>query len=213
MIEQVIFDVDLTLLNSFGWVLARYQEVARRMYLNQPQENHLKGMWGMKIPDIIGGLWPEIEFNKIMPVVMAVSRESSPPLIAGVIETLGQIYQSDLALGLLSTTPRDIFEHQLTAAGVKLELFEKIIGGSDTSFRKPDPKVFEVFTEVRRADSLVYVGDALVDWEAARDADLGLFLGVTTGFTSKQDFLSAGVPEIQILDSVVNVPKALALTD
>lgn len=86
-----------------------------------------KGDVGMKIPDIIGGLWPEIEFNKIMPVVMAVSRESSPPLIAGVIETLGQIYQSDLALGLLSTTPRDIFEHQLTAAGVKLELFEKLL--------------------------------------------------------------------------------------
>jgi phosphoglycolate phosphatase-like HAD superfamily hydrolase len=168
-----------------------------------------KGDVGEKVPDIIGGFWPEVEFNKIMPVVMAVSRESSPPLIAGVIETLEQICQSNLALGLLSTTSRDLFEHQLVAVGVKLEWFERIVGGSDTNFIKPDPKVFEVFTEARRADSLVYVGDALVDWEAARDARLGLFLAVTTGHTSRDDFLAAGVPETQILGSVADVPKAL----
>ena len=170
MIEQVIFDVDLTLLDSFGWVFAGYQEVARRMELTPPQENSLRELWGKKVPEIIGGLWPEVEFAKIIPVVMEISRESSPPLIGGVIDALEQIRQSGLSLGLLSTTSRDLFEHQLSASGVKLVWFEKIIGGSDTGFRKPDPRVFEIFTEVRTADSLAYVGDAMVDLEAARDA-------------------------------------------
>lgn len=211
MIEQVIFDVDLTLLDSFGWVFAGYQEVARRMGLTPPQEKNLRELWGKKVPEIIGGLWSEVEFEKIIPVVIAVSRESSPPLIAGVIESLEQIHRSGKALGLLSTTSRDLFEHQLTASGIELKLFEKIIGGSDTSFRKPDPRVFEVFTEIHTADLLAYVGDALVDWEAARDAGLGLFLAVTTGHTLRDDFLAAGVAEGQILDSAAAVPKALGL--
>lgn len=211
MIEQVIFDVDLTLLDSFGWVFAGYQEVSRRMGLTLPQEDSLRGLWGKKVPEIIKGLWQDREFEEIFPVVMAVSRESSPPLIAGAIEALDQIRQSGIALGLLSTTSRDLFEHQLTASGIELKWFEKIIGGSDTSFRKPDPRVFDSFTETRTADSLVYVGDAMVDWEAARDAGLGLFLAVTTGHTSKDDFLSAWVPEIQILNSAAEVPKALGV--
>ena len=58
---------------------------------------------------------------------------------------------------------------------------------------------------------VVYVGDALVDWEAARDADLGLFLAVTTGFTSAEEFLEAGVPQNQILQSAASVPQALRI--
>lgn len=211
MIEQVIFDVDLTLLDSFGWVFAGYQDVARRMGLNQPQEENLRGLWGRKVPEIIGGLWPGVEFEKIFPIVLKVSRESSPPLISGAIEALRQIRQSGIALGLLSTTSRDLFEHQLAASGVEFDWFERIVGGSDTGFRKPDPRVFEVFTEARTVESLVYVGDALVDWEAARDAGLGLFLAVTTGHTSRDDFIVAGVSGIQILDSVAEVPKALGI--
>lgn len=211
MIEQVVFDVDLTLLDSFGWVFAGYQEVARRMGLILIQENNLRGLWGKKVPEIIKELWPDREFEEIFPVVLEVSRESNPPLIAGAIEALRQIRRSGIALGLLSTTSRDLFEHQLAASGVELDWFERIVGGNDTGFRKPDPKVFEVFTEARQADSLVYVGDALVDWEAARDAGLGLFLAVTTGHTSRAEFLAAGVPEIQILESAAAVPKALGV--
>jgi len=55
------------------------------------------------------------------------------------------------------------------------------------------------------------VGDALVDWEAARDAGLGLFLAVITGHTSKKDFVSAGVPENQILESAASVPRVLGI--
>ncbi len=211
MIEQAIFDVDMTVLDSFGWVFAGYQEVARRLGITLPREETLLGLWGRKVPKIIEGLWPEVEFAKIIPVVMEISRESSPPLIVGVIDTLEQIRQSGLALGLLSTTSRDLFEHQLVTRGVELEWFEKIVGGSDTEFRKPDPRAFNDFIRVRSAESIVYVGDALVDWEAARDAGLGLFLAVTTGFTSEEEFLTAGVPKNQILQSAASVPWALGI--
>ena len=45
--------------------------------------------------------------------------------------------------------------------------------------------------------------------ESQRDQVYGVLSEVTTGHTSRNDFLTAGVPEIQILDSVANVPKAL----
>ncbi len=90
-------------------------------------------------------------------------------------------------------------------------LFDLVVGGEDTEVRKPDPAVFTAFLARYKLQDLVYVGDALVDWEAARDAGLGLFLAVTTGFTSEEEFLTAGVPKNQILQSAASVPWALGI--
>lgn len=214
MIEKVIFDVDLTLVDSFNGVLRIYGLVAEDLGYRKPTEEDLRRQWGKKIPGIIAGLFGLAEGSEDVDRILKVAWEKADgfihPLFPGTAEAIRSLSEGGFSLGILSTSQKNVFTPHLKSAGI-LDLFGLVVGGEDTPEVKPHPGVFSAFLEKSVAENLVYVGDALVDWEAARDADLRLFLAVTTGFTTKQDFLSAGVPEIQILDSVVNVPKALTI--
>lgn len=214
MIEQVIFDADLTLIDSFKGVLQIYGLVAEDLGYRKPTEDDLRRQWGRKIPEIIAGLFGLAESSEDVDRVLKVVWEKTDgfihPLFPGTAEALRALSEGGFNLGILSTTDKRFFRSHLERVRV-WELFDLVVGGEDTEVRKPDPSVFTAFLKQYKPEELVYVGDALVDWEASRDAGLGLFLAVTTGLTSKEDFLAAGVPETQILDSVANVPEALDL--
>jgi phosphoglycolate phosphatase len=208
VIEKVIFDVDLTLIDSFNGVHQIYCAVANKLGLGKPSQDDLRGQWGKKIPDILAGLFGENQRENVYKVLAEVSEGYELPLFIGVSQALRTISEGGLSLGILSTSDKRFFRPHLERSGV-WGLFDLVVGGEDTKVRKPDPTVFAGFLKNHKPEKLVYVGDALVDWEAARDAGLGLFLAVTTGHTSRNDFLFAGVPEVQILDSAASVPKAL----
>lgn len=216
MIEQVIFDADLTLIDSFKGVLQIYGLVAEDLGYRKPTDDELLRQWGKKIPGIIAGLFGLAEGSEDVDRILKVTLEKADgfihPLFPGIPQAIRVISLAGLKLGILSTSNRELIIPHLKAAGIE-GLFGKIVGGEDTVERKPHPSVFDSFLKTCERKQLVYVGDALVDWEAARGAGLGLFLAVTTGHTPRNDFLSAGVPEVQILDSVANVPKALNIVD
>ncbi|MBI5356117.1 HAD family hydrolase [Candidatus Collierbacteria bacterium] len=211
-IESVVFDADLTLIDSFKGVHEIYCRAARKLGLSEPSQDALRNQWGKKVPDIIVGLFGENQRDRVYQVLSEVGDGYEHQLFAGVVDALRSIAGGGLSLGILSTTDKRFFRPHLERVGV-WGLFDLVVGGEDTEVRKPDPAVFAVFLARYKPEELVYVGDALVDWEAARDAGLGLFLAVTTGHTSRKDFRSAGVPEIQILESIANVPKALGFGD
>jgi len=212
VIEQVIFDADLTLIDSFVGAHKIYCGAAEKLGLRKPSRRELELQWGKKIPEVISGLFIGVSVDEAIKVVGEVAGDYRHPLFPGTAEALKSISVAGFKLGILSTSNKELIIPHLEAAGVA-ELFEMIVGGEDTSERKPHPSVFDSFLQSHNRNRVAYIGDALVDWEAARDAGLGLFLAVTTGHTSEKDFRSAGVPEIQILDSVANVPKALGLGD
>lgn len=211
-IEQIIFDADLTLIDSFDGVHGVYCEVAEKLGLRYPSPRALKKQWGKKVQEIISGLFGQVDMEAVKKVLFEVGGDCRFPLFPGIPQALKKISGAGLKLGILSTANRELIIPHLEAAGVA-DLFERVVGGEDTLERKPHPSVFDSFLKTCESKQLVYVGDALVDWEAAKGADLGLFLAVTTGHTSRNDFLFAGVPEVQILDSVANVPKALNIVD
>ncbi len=210
--SEVVFDVDQTLIDSFRGVHQIYCLVADALSYQEPTEDDLRRQWGKKIPGVIAGLFGLAEGSSDVDKALKVTWERADgfthPLFPGTAGALGELKEMGLSLGILSTSHKEVFIPHLVGGGV-LDLFDLIIGGEDTSEVKPHPAVFRAFLERSAAENLVYVGDALVDWEAARDANLGLFLAVTTGHTSKDDFLAAGVPENQILESAASVPQIL----
>jgi phosphoglycolate phosphatase-like HAD superfamily hydrolase len=210
VIELVIFDADLTLIDSFIGVHEIYCRVAEKLKLVKPSQTDLKRQWGKKVEDIVVELFGRIEAEKVIETIPEIAGGYRHKLFPGVGGSLLKISAAGLKLGILSTASKNLVIPHLEAAG-EASLFEMIIGGEDTSQRKPHPSVFDAFLRSWKKQKMVYVGDALVDWEAARDAGLGLFLAVTTGHTSKKDFVSAGVPKNQILRSAAAVPKALGL--
>ncbi|OGY36419.1 MAG: hypothetical protein A3I08_02430 [Candidatus Andersenbacteria bacterium RIFCSPLOWO2_02_FULL_46_11] len=207
-IKTVVFDADLTLIDSFKGVHEIYCLAAGRLGLSKPSQDALRNQWGKKVLDIITGLFGEDQRDRVYEVLSEVGEGYEHQLFAGVVDALQSIAEGDLSLGILSTTDKRFFRPHLERVGV-WELFDLVVGGEDTEVRKPNPAVFAAFLARYKPEELVYVGDALVDWEAARDADLGLFLAVTTGFTSAEEFVTAGVSENQILESAAAVPQVL----
>ncbi len=207
-VEMVVFDADLTLIDSFAGVHKIYCGAAEKLGLRKPSRRELKVQWGKKIPEIISGLFSGVSVEEAIKVIGEVAGDYRHPLFPGTAEALKSISVAGFKLGILSTSNKELIIPHLEAAGVA-SLFEIIVGGEDTSERKPHPSVFDPFLNSWKKHNMVYVGDALVDWEAARDAGLGLFLAVTTGHTSRDEFLLAGVPENQVLESVASVPQIL----
>jgi phosphoglycolate phosphatase-like HAD superfamily hydrolase len=94
-------------------------------------------------------------------------------------------------------------------------------GTDDEPTHKPDPKVFEKALGILAAkkigkDETVYVGDALMDYYAARDAGIG-FIGVSTGLVSKEQLEHEGAVVLPSLAGLlpmmkikINTQKALA---
>jgi HAD superfamily hydrolase (TIGR01549 family) len=80
--------------------------------------------------------------------------------------------------------------------GVPIERFCFIQGAEQTPVHKPHPDVFlPMFEKLSQhgveKTQMVYVGDALHDHVAARDAGID-FIAVTTGLVSKEKFQEAG---------------------
>lgn len=80
-----------------------------------------------------------------------------------------------------------------------------IVTGDDTEYHKPDPRVFDsIFTELANMNIYenhsIYVGDSLSDYESAKNRGVE-FYAVTTGFTSSEQFLMAGLNEEYVLPS------------
>ena len=70
----------------------------------------------------------------------------------------------------------------------------------DTTYHKPDPRVFEPATawlagKNIQPNEVLYVGDGLHDMKAALGAGFS-FLGVQTGLVSAADFKAAGAKSI-----------------
>ncbi|HSW74419.1 MAG TPA: HAD hydrolase-like protein [Candidatus Saccharimonadales bacterium] len=77
----------------------------------------------------------------------------------------------------------------------------------DTSFHKPDPKVFEpaiawLASRHISPHETLYVGDGLHDMQAAIGAGFN-FVGVTKGLVTADEFAEAGVTSIQNLDALL----------
>jgi phosphoglycolate phosphatase-like HAD superfamily hydrolase len=95
----------------------------------------------------------------------------------------------------------------LTRLLFPVENFFYIQTAADTLVHKPDPRVFEptlkkLQTENVDRSEVLYVGDGLRDFLAARDAGLR-FVGITHGTTSKAAFTEAGADAVDTLTEVI----------
>jgi phosphoglycolate phosphatase len=96
--------------------------------------------------------------------------------------------ESGLTLGIFSTK-----YHRRIEAFLKREdlshAFKVIVGGEDVTTHKPDPTgLLMALNKLGHASSqTIYVGDSVVDAEAAVRADMP-FVAVLSGVTSKEAF-------------------------
>jgi phosphoglycolate phosphatase-like HAD superfamily hydrolase len=106
------------------------------------------------------------------------------------------LFKAGLEVGVVTSILGFLAKSDLIRYGFPVDKFFILQGSDDEPVHKPDPQVFDKALDLLRrknipASQTVYVGDALIDYYAARDAGLG-FIGIATGFVTKTQFEAAG---------------------
>jgi pyrophosphatase PpaX len=179
----VLFDLDGTVVDSGGIILASMRHAARIVLGRDFSDDELLVN--------VGGPGLEAQMEALGPgrsaELVRVYREHNEPLhetlegFDGIEATLEALRHRGQRLGIVTAKRRatvDLAFAQLPLA----HLFETVVGGDETERHKPDPAPLQLALERLAADppDAAYVGDSPYDMQAARAA--GVFaVGVTWG--------------------------------
>jgi phosphoglycolate phosphatase len=131
-------------------------------------------------------------------------------LFQSVPATIQALREAGLRLGIVSTKYRrrinQVLEREALQHG-----FEFVIGGEDVEQHKPHPQgLFEAMNRLECSpESVVYVGDSVVDAELATRAGVPLIV-VLSGVTPRSDF--NGYSPLAMLETVGELPQFLLKT-
>ena len=203
-LRAVIFDFDLTLADSSAGVSECINFALVKLGFPPASLERARETIGLSLPETflaLTGITDETlassfasDFVQRADEVM----ESLTTLYDAVPQTVGLLRDVEIALAIVSTKFRYRIENMLKRHGLA-DHFDVIVGGEDVTEPKPDPSgLLQALAHLGvRPGETVYVGDHVVDAEAARRAGIP-FIGVLSGTCRRDDF--AGYP-VEILAS------------
>lgn len=195
--KAVIFDFDDTLVETRLIKWAHHKAVAKKFYnIDLAEETFLKH-YGKPFNTLIKELYRDSDtLENMIAANKSIRNDFLKKVYPESVYVVNTLLDKGIKVGLLSSTNKNFIMEDLARQGFPVERFAIIQGPEDTSVHKPDPNVFlpslEKFAqEGIKKREIVYVGDSLMDLEAAHGAGLD-FIAVTTGLYSKNDFKKHG---------------------
>jgi len=209
-IKAVIFDMDDTLLRTYRIAYGTYMLTAKALGLKRVPIKKFLRHWGFPYNELIKGTWRNAPIEEFSKMHGEIAKTRPYPLIKGANEMLAELKCKKLFLAIMSSKHTKAIPLRARQAGLKLDYFRELIGLESAPFHKPDARVFrKLIAELKgrkiKKSEILYVGDGLMDYEAAKNAGLQ-FAAVLTGFRKREDFLRAGLKKENILKSAVEVP-------
>lgn len=208
-IRAVGFDMDGTFMNT----RVDYPRLRNVLYdvmkeegisTNDPMWNHDKLLITVPIHEWIykAGRWDDVdriiqEINDRTTAIEKMYYEDSIPFPLAV-ETMDALKNKGYKVGILTRGGRDYAESVLNLWNL-YDRFDSVVCRDDYAFEdaKPSPRSMEYFAEEMGVSTreILYVGDNISDWHAARDSGAS-FTGVLTGGCTSKDWEDAGVHDV-----------------
>ncbi|MBI3887611.1 HAD hydrolase-like protein [Candidatus Microgenomates bacterium] len=214
-IKAVLYDWDDTIINTKASVTQLLKDFSNNQNLSPLTDDLLKTHWGKPVPAMLSSFWPDENITELVKKFFdSVSDSFSPKPFDDVGETLKGLERKGLLLGVVSSTPKRAFEQVIKIyPEVHSPNYFHIQTAEDCEFFKPDPRVFDMVIsklekEGIKKSQVVYVGDGLYDFEAAKNRNL-TFVAVTTGFISREEFIKKGLNEKLILNNFSELKNLL----
>jgi phosphoglycolate phosphatase len=213
--RAVVFDFDLTLVDSSPGFEASHRDTAERLGLTPPTLDAVRRTIGTPLPLSVPRLYgPAVEgrVDEYIALYQARADELMGPLtvvLPGARETLTRLHDAAIPVAVVSQKLRYRIEEVLNRESL-LDAFACVLGDEDVPALKPDPSGIHLALQrldVPPADA-IYVGDTTIDAEAAANANLR-FVAVLTGSTAREDF--ATHTTAAILETVGALPDLLGL--
>ncbi|MEU3244740.1 MULTISPECIES: HAD hydrolase-like protein [unclassified Streptomyces] len=206
--EAVVFDFDDTLVATMQVKWEHHREVARRWYGIDLTVEDFKANWGKPFNELIAVLYENSDTVENMRLANR-SLNSHYPKKAhpGAVDVVVRLLDQGAEVAVVTSAEAGEVADDLSRLGFPAARIGYLQGADHTVRHKPDPAVFDPLKQHLRArgvslSSTIYVGDALIDFCAARGAGLD-FLGVATGMTSAEEFRVAGARSVASLAGVL----------
>ena len=206
----VLFDLDGTVADTVALIMASYDHALNNVIGHSPDPAEVKTWIGRTLWATFGEYWPS-QAAELVDTYRTWNRANAPRLITGypgVAELVADLAGAGIRVGIATSKGRDAAEETLQLAGVDLPV---TVAMEDTELHKPNPE--PILLALQRlggaVGAAVYVGDAVVDVEAARAAGLDS-IAVTWG-AGDADALAAAAPTA--LASTVAELRELLLGD
>lgn len=179
MIKAILFDVDGVLLDSFESNLDFFQKVMPAAGYPTPTAEQYRPLFYVSMRDTIialSGQKDEAEIERIKTIALSPEIVSlKPKLMDGAEEAIKQLAKKYI----LAVVTGRIREYALEGEAIKLkDFFKTIVAYEDTKEHKPAPEPL-----LKAAANLglepqecLYVGDALIDYQAAQAAGMSIVM-------------------------------------
>lgn len=171
-------------------------------------EATIRRAWGLPFDQLIAAIVPGVPLDRFVQLYRRNMAEKQPRLTPGAQELIDQLGRQKAMLVILTSSSRELIVQDLDALGLT-ERFDQIYGYEQSPYYKPDPRVLDEslrYLAGRRVerDRIVYLGDSLRDYQAARQRKVQ-FLAVLTGLNVRSDFVDAGLADQYIVQDLTEL--------
>lgn len=220
--KAVIFDMDNTLVATDKFVFDLLKKVAedlsRKFSFSVPSDDSIAAVQKKNMPfeDIFATLFPDSAGysgeEKLWKVILAEYRSRAKNLCffatPGGVEAVNRLRSAGLSQGIVTNRTK-MAEERLKQAGYPK--FDFLLAPENHEDRKPSPKIFSGALDwlAKRGiakDEILSVGEHSDDFNASRAAGID-FVAVLTGLTTREEFLSLGLEECNIVQDLRGLKK------
>ena len=200
--EAVIFDFDYTLADATEAIVECFNYAFKMVNLPEQDTLTIKKTVGMAVPvafTVMTGIDDEqatAEFRAHFVRKADEIMTAKTVLFDGTVPTLNFLRDNKIKMGIVTNKYRYRIEGTLKMYNLT-DHIDLIIGNEDVVNAKPDPEALYIAAEKLNVaiDKILYVGDSLIDAEAAQRAGID-FVAVTTGTTQADEFTAYKYKEI-----------------
>ena len=185
----VVFDLDGTLVDTIGLIVASYQHAFRSVVGTEPDEARIRAFIGRPLIACFQEAAPE-HADALFTAYTEWNEANTERLVrsyAGVAELLTDLRAAGAAVAVATSKRRHPAAWALELTGLT-DLVPVLVTMEDTAVHKPDPT--PLLLAVARAGGepgrAAYIGDAVVDVQAARAAGMTA-IGVLWGAGTEAD--------------------------
>lgn len=205
----VVFDLDGTLVNTIGLIIASYEHALSDVLNVSPNEGEARSWIGEPLLTTFSLRYPE-RAQELVDSYIAWNIAHLDELLEdypGVAELLRAVAGSGAKIGVATSKRRSSAVRTVDAAGLS-GLLEVTVAMEDTTAHKPSPEPLRLAVQRLggRVEDAVYVGDAVVDVAAAHAAGMSA-IAVSWG-AGERDALAAAQPLV-IVDTVAELQELL----
>lgn len=208
MFQTIIFDFDMTLVNSINAITIGLNKMARHFGLPPVHESDTRRVMSSEAKNFWRNLWGyhDEAWNDFFLNEVADQEKFYLEIAPGAVDLLAALKNEGRHIGL-ATNRSDAWQ-ALSSIGLSV-YFDEAVGSGEVAQGKPAPDMLLLIMDKLKADpsTTLYIGDAPVDMEAARRGGIR-GVGILAGGSSKEELLKAGAwqvrPTIKDLGRLLN---------